>query len=77
MQSPRSCLLSPLGYQRLTHGISRPNCWHKSTAAAYTLKWCTAAHSSNALPCDPQRKQWYRPSRTFTENERLLGLPEP
>ena len=33
-----SYLSSALGYQRVTHGISKPNCWHKSTAAAYTLK---------------------------------------
>ena len=68
---------SAFGYQRVTHGISKPNCLHKSTAAAYRLRWCTAAHSSNAFPCDPQRKQWYRPSRTFTENERLPGLRDP
>ena len=66
-----------LAYQRVTHGISKPNRLHNSTAAAYTLKWCTAAQSSNALPRDPQRKQWYCPSRMFTENERLPGLREP
>ena len=64
-------------YQRVTHGISMPNNGHKSVAAACRLIPLTADHSSRACPREPQRKQRYRPSRTLTENDRLLALSEP
>ena len=65
------------GGRAITHGISRPNNWHNSMAAACTLILCTADHNSNACPRVPQSKHWYRPNRTFTENERLWGFREP
>ncbi len=71
-----SCSSSALGYQRVTHGISRPNNGHNSMAAACTLILCTAHHNSKACPRVPQSKHWYRPNRTFTENGRLRGFRE-
>jgi hypothetical protein len=77
MQSPFSCLSPTCTYQRLTHGGSNPSRSHSSKAAVYKLTPCTTDHSSKAWPCDPQAKQWYRPKRRFTENERLREFCEP